>query len=178
MATTYEIIQGLSQAASNAYDGALDTDGKPLKVGLRREEDVMMFETRTMDGFGVKFYGNKMCVHYHSECTLKEVIGGDFESEIEQRIANVASFLKKEYKKVTGNSISFSPEKDCDILVQNISRQRSFVLAKKIFEISSMEEAKIEGTPVEDKVTSGWDKFLSQGGLGTRPPNDKRPKNK
>ena len=31
MATVYEIIQGLSQAAANAYDGALDDKHEPLK---------------------------------------------------------------------------------------------------------------------------------------------------
>ena len=30
MATVYEIIQGLSQAAANAYDGALDENGEPV----------------------------------------------------------------------------------------------------------------------------------------------------
>ena len=29
MATVYEIIQGLSQAAANVYDGALDENGEP-----------------------------------------------------------------------------------------------------------------------------------------------------
>ena len=38
MATVYEIVQALSQAAANAYDGAHDADGKPIKAGLRREE--------------------------------------------------------------------------------------------------------------------------------------------
>ena len=33
MATVYEIVQGLSQAAANAYDGALDDKGEPLKAG-------------------------------------------------------------------------------------------------------------------------------------------------
>jgi hypothetical protein len=29
MATVYEIVQGLSQAAANAYDGALGEDNEP-----------------------------------------------------------------------------------------------------------------------------------------------------
>ena len=33
-----EVIQGLSQAAANAYDGALDENGNSLDIGLRREE--------------------------------------------------------------------------------------------------------------------------------------------
>ena len=33
-----EIVNGISQAAANAYDGALDDKGEPLKVGLSRED--------------------------------------------------------------------------------------------------------------------------------------------
>ena len=42
MATVYEIVQALSQAAANAYDGAHDADGKPIKAGLQREEGSLL----------------------------------------------------------------------------------------------------------------------------------------
>ena len=74
--TTYKIIQGLAQAAANAYDGVHDErytlDGQVRKVGLRREEGDPLIDKRVMDGFSVKFLGNKMCIHYHSEGMLKE----------------------------------------------------------------------------------------------------------
>ena len=38
MASVMDVIQGLSQAASNAYDGALDENGNYLDIGLRREK--------------------------------------------------------------------------------------------------------------------------------------------
>ena len=42
MATILDIIQGISQAAANAYDGShieeYSHDGKVRKVGLKREE--------------------------------------------------------------------------------------------------------------------------------------------
>ena len=38
MATTYEIVQGLAQAAANSFDGALNEEGEPLAAGLQREE--------------------------------------------------------------------------------------------------------------------------------------------
>ena len=65
MATVYEIVQGLSQAAANAYDGALDEKGEPLLVGLQREEGDPILDKRVMDGFNVKFYGNMMCLSLH-----------------------------------------------------------------------------------------------------------------
>ncbi len=176
MATTYEIVQGLAQAAANAYDGALDDKGELLKVGLNREEGRIMFDSRTMDGFGVKFEGNMLCIHYHGECSLKEVIQNDFEGEMEQRLADIASYLKKEYKKVNGGSVSLSPEGEVDVLVQNISRQRSMVQAQRYYKIGGTDAEPIVGEATEDKLAAGWEKFMSQGGLGTRPPNDKRPK--
>ena len=38
MATTLEIINGISQVLSKAYDGALDENDEPVKIGLKREE--------------------------------------------------------------------------------------------------------------------------------------------
>ena len=32
---TLDIIRGIAQAAANAYDGALDDKGEPIKIGLR-----------------------------------------------------------------------------------------------------------------------------------------------
>ena len=46
MATVYEIVQGLSQAAANAYDGALDEGGEPLKAGLQREDGDPILDKR------------------------------------------------------------------------------------------------------------------------------------
>jgi len=37
-----DVVQGLSQAAANAHDGAYDDEGKLREVGLRREE-VMLY---------------------------------------------------------------------------------------------------------------------------------------
>ena len=96
MATVYEIIQGLSQAAANAYDGALGEDMSPVSVGaLRREEGNALIDERVMDGFNVKFEGNMMCLSYHSEVQLKEVYAGGFEEEMDQRITDIAGWLKR-----------------------------------------------------------------------------------
>jgi len=56
MATTLEIIQGINQAAANAYDGAHDerfVDGDAKKVGLSREEGCPIIDSRVSDGFGI-----------------------------------------------------------------------------------------------------------------------------
>ena len=36
MATVYK-LQGLSQAAANVYDGALNEDGEPIEAGLKEK---------------------------------------------------------------------------------------------------------------------------------------------
>jgi len=177
MATTYEIIQALSQAAANVYDGALNEDGEMIKAGLARENGNPLLDKRVMDGFGVKFYGNMMCISYMSEITLKEVYANGFESEIEGRIAEIAKFLKKEAKKVNGTNVSLTKEGEVDIRVENSSRVRSWVTASMHYKIGGMEEVKIVGEATEDKLAAGWEAFMKQGGLGTRPPNDKRPAN-
>ena len=79
---TLEIIQGLSQAAANAYDGVHDErfslDGQARQVGLRREEGCPIMDSRVIDGFSVKFYGDRVCINYQSDIRLREVHAGGF----------------------------------------------------------------------------------------------------
>ena len=67
MATTLEIVRGISQVMANSYDGALDDNGEPIKVGLKREEGHNINDSRIMDGFKVSFHGPQLCIHYHAE---------------------------------------------------------------------------------------------------------------
>lgn len=183
MATVYEIVQGLAQAAANAYDGALGEDYEPDKPGiLRREEGNALIDQRVMDGFNVRFYGNKMCLSYHSEIKLKEVYASGFESDIEQRIADIAGWLKKEYRKITGNSVSLTKDGEVDVRVENSSRVRSWVTAKMNYTVSGLDEDLAVTEPSEDRLDSNWKSFLDQGGWngegGKRPDNDSRKKDK
>ncbi len=177
MATVYEIIQGLSQAAANAYDGALGEDYEPANTGvLRREEGDALIDQRVMDGFNVKIYGDMMCLSYQSEIQLKEVYAGGFEEEMEQRLVDISGWLKKEYKKVTGNTVSLTKEGEVDVRVENSSRVRSWVLAKMHFKVGELSEEMRLDAPSADTVDTKWRSFLDQGGIGTRPKNDTRKK--
>tara|TARA_B100000941_G_C28487510_1_gene545865 strand:+ start:1005 stop:1529 length:525 start_codon:yes stop_codon:yes gene_type:complete len=166
MATVYEIIQGLSQAAANAYDGALGEDMSPAPTGvLRREEGDALIDHRVMDGFNVKFIGNMMCLSYHSEVQLKEVYAQGFEAEIDQRLTDIAGWLKKEYKKVTGNSVSLTEEGEVDVMVQNSSRVRSWVQAKKHYKVGGLEtESNVDNKAEAKTLEEGWRNFMSDGG--------------
>jgi hypothetical protein len=125
MATVYEIVQGLSQAAANAYDGAMTEDGEPLKAGLKREEGNPLIDKRVMDGFNVKFHGNIMRLSYMSEVQLKEVYANGFESDVESQMNEIVKFLKKEARKITGSTPSLTKQGEIDIRVENSSRVRS-----------------------------------------------------
>ena len=174
--TTLEIIQGLAQAASNSYDGAHDErhshDGVARTAGLRREEGCPIMDKRVMDGFSVSFYGNKMCIKYQSDIFLREVYANDFESEIERRLNEIKKFLQKEYRAITGKSVSLTAEGEAKVLVQSTSRVRSFVQAYQHYKISGIDEIPLLDPAIEQsrEVTR---KFLEQFS-DKRPPNDTR----
>ena len=170
-----DIIQGLAQAAANAYDGAHDErfslDGQARNVGLRREEGCPIIDKRVNDGFSVKFYGNKMVINYQSDIRLKEVYGGKFEQEMQRMLNEVKKFLQKEYKVITGNSVTLTAHGEPKILVQSTSRVRTFVQAYQHYKISGVKEEPIMDPAVEDSraVTR---KFIEQFKAAKRPSNE------
>ena len=180
MATIYEIVQGLSQAAANGYDGALDENGEPVKIGLKREDGDPILDQRVMDGFGVKFAGNMMCLTYQSDVQLKEVYASGFETDTEQRMMDISKWLKKEYKRITGNTVTLTKEGEIDVLVQNSSRVRSFVNAKLNFRVGGLDEDMNNQTGSKAQAEDRWRSFVDQGGWtgdgGKRPENDTRKK--
>ena len=68
-----DIVNGISQAAANAYDGALDEKGEPIKTGLTREEGDPILDKRVMDGFSVTMSGNILILKYQGEIMLRDV---------------------------------------------------------------------------------------------------------
>ena len=166
MATVLDIVRGISQAAANAYDGSHDerynSDGQARKVGLKREEGDPVLDSRVMDGFNVKYYGDKICIEYHGEIKLKEVHDSNqFENDINSRINDISKYLKKEYKKVTGDSLSLTKDGESDILVQHMSNIRSWVTAKQFYKVGGMGDTVdvYDGTSSKEKldqVTKDW----------------------
>ncbi len=129
-------------------------------------------DKRVMDGFSVSFYGNKMCIKYQSDIFLREVYANDFESEMERRLDEVKKFLQKEYRAITGKSVSLSAEGEAKVLVQSTSRVRSFVQAYQHYKISGIDEIPLLDPAIEQsrEVTR---KFLEQFS-DKRPSNDTR----
>ena len=107
---------------------------------------------------------------------LKEVHDSNFESDMESMLKKCASFLKKQYKTVTGNALSLKANGEPDIMVQSTSPVRSWVQAKQHFDIGGMDESteaiKAESEDRLDDAIKNWlaigkDKF----------PKTKKPEN-
>jgi len=171
---TLEIIRGLSQAAANAYDGGHDEryalDGQTRQVGLKREEGCPIIDKRVIDGFKVKFYGDSMIINYQSDVAMKDLKNDGFENEIARTINEVKKFLQKEYKAVTGKSVSLTKKGEPNIIVQTTSRVRTFVQAYQHFKVGGLQMDQIS-SPSEDLTRDITKRFL-QTAKAKRPQNE------
>jgi len=180
MATVYEIIQGINQAAANgAWDGAheesLQADGKARDAGLKRQDGHYINDRRVMDGFGVKFHGPILRLTYQAETRIKEVKNNNFEDEVVGQIAEIVKFLKKEYKAITGDTLTLTKEGDPKILVQRISNYRTDVQAHCDYRIGGLTDVvEVNGGSSEDRLEGAIKDWLAQGPKNTRPKNDTR----
>lgn len=141
MASVMEIVSGLSNAISNTHDGALDENGDPIKFGLRREKEVPITDKRVMDGFSIRLEGNKMCVYYNGEVTMKEVQAPGFEDEIKSIVVEVVKHLKKKFRSHVGEALQLKEDGDFVAEVQNMSRVRSWVTAKQLYTVGNYGDA-------------------------------------
>ena len=173
---TLEIIQGLAQAAANGYDGAHDEryslDGEVHKTGLKREEGDPILDKRVNDGFAVKFSANTLCLTYQSDIRLKDATDPKFEQEVERMINEVKKFLQKEYKKITGNSVTLSKLGEPIMSVVNLSRVRSFIKAYQHYTISGIKDMDPILEPSRSTENEVMKKFLAQHST-KRPQNEK-----
>jgi len=171
MATVYEIIKGINQAAANAYDGSHDErfvpDGETKQIGLTREEGCPLNDSRVIDGFKVRISGPKLIVSYQSELPLKAVHNSKLPDEIEQTYSDIAKFLKKEYKKITGDTLTLTVDGPANILLQNMSRIRTWCQCVKVYTIGGMKDIEALGVNSpgehEDKLRSAIEDWLKIG---------------
>ena len=170
-----DIIKGISHVAHKlGHDGALDDKGEPVKIGLKREEGHPILDSRVMDGFQVQFVEDKLCIQYHSEITLRDVHAKGFESDIDSMIKDIAKFLRKEYKTLTGNALTLTPVKgeDLRVEVESLSRVRSWVKAKRLFTIGGASADEIRADADGDPLDASIRKFLELGKKSPRPENE------
>jgi len=171
MATVYDIIKGIHQAAANAYDGSqyerYSYDGEERKCGLKREEGDPIIDSRVMDGFGVRISGPKLIVSYQSELPIKSFHNSKLDDEIESIFAGIAKFLKKEYKAITGDTLALKSDAPCEILLQNMSRIRTWCQCKKVYTIGGLKDTEAVGENLpgdsEEKLRAAVKKWLEIG---------------
>jgi len=152
MASTYEIIQGIHQAAANAYDGATEEDGKP-KLKLKRSEGNIMTDKRVMDGFGANVVNGKLLLTYHTECRVEDIHGVGMDKylhELKMMLKELVSYLKKEYKKVTKQTLTLTKEGEEEVLIEPISKIRTSVRATCVYKIGGLKEEKEDHRDAED----------------------------
>ena len=170
-----DVLRGISSAAAGMYDGALDDEGKPFEIGLKREEGNPNLYSRVIDGCKVRVSGKTLIVNYHSECKLKDVYSTNFLDDLERTMADIVKFLKKRYRQITGKALSLKEKGECDAHVQSTSRVRVFVTARKDYEISNLGDVENVSAPSEVELEKSFKKFLDASS-DKRPKNDKRPK--
>ena len=120
-----------------------------------------------MDGFGVRVCGDILKVHYHAEMPLKQTHPEDkLQSEMDQIMEDLISFLKKEYRNVTGTSLSLSPhDKESDVRSEYLNRQRVTTKATKQWKINGLSDLTKdrEESTEEHTLDDTFKKFLKQG---------------
>ena len=175
-----KVVQGLAQAVSdikaNGHDERYAYDGEARPAGLKREEGDIILDPRVNDGFSVRFMGHMMCIMYQADIQLKDIYGGKFENEMQLMINQVKKAIQKEYKKVTGNSVTLTAQGEPDIMAQSVSRVRNFVQAVQHFKISGIKENEYDGSSEGRTIEDSFKKFLELSNNNKRPSNDTRPK--
>ena len=178
MASVYDIIKGINQAAANAYDGSseedLTADGRARTVGLSREDGHYINDRRVMDGFKVSFHGPILRVKYQAEVRIKDVKENGFEDDIISKLKDIVKFLKKEYKIITSDTLSLTLVGEHQILVQRISNYRTDVQAQCDYRIGGLKDVgEVSGGTDKERVDTAVRKWLALGPKG-RPTNDTR----
>lgn len=163
------VISGISQALANAHDGALDEDGKPFEIGLKREVENYITTSRQMDGFSARVQGKILIVSYQAEILMKDVHDKKFESDIEGMFADIIKFLKKQYKIFTKNALRLKEKGKASVKVETVSRQRTWVVARKLYEIGGI-DVDGAGDDQNKKLEKAVYKWLENS-------TDKKPKN-
>ena len=178
MATVYDIVRGINQAAANAYDGSQDgrfrADGEDDPIGLKREKGCALNDSRVMDGFKVRMSGPKLIVSYQSEMPMSSFHNTKLDEELEQTFADITKFLKKEYKNVTGETLSLTEDSPADMILQNMSKIRTWVQASKVYTVGNMKDVVPVAEPSEDRLEDSFRKFLEQS-TDKKPDNVTRP---
>ena len=88
----------------------------------------------------------------------------NFENDLERKMGDIASYLKKEFKKITKKALNLKSLGDVDALVQQTSRVRVFVVATKTYEVGNLSSVDaVEGDTTVKNINRNFQDFLAEG---------------
>jgi hypothetical protein len=165
-----QVLKDLSVAAGQLYDGAVDSKGEPVDLGLKRDS-LPSTNRKYIDAGKVRFAGDKIIVSYEAEITLKQVhkdgISG-FQSEMDSMIQKLVDGLKKNYRAHAGKSITLTAEGDgAKVDVEYVSRYRTLVHAVRSYRVAGLSDV-VAATGAEvnkREMADSYKKFLEMGGF-------------
>jgi hypothetical protein len=132
--TVYEVVKAIYEAASNKHEGAIDENGKPIEIGLKRE-DQPLNDKQVMDGYGIAMHGNTLMIKYHSIEPVAGLHQKKFEKQVEARIDDVKRHLQKEFDRLTGSALRLKEMGEVKVLVETGNRVKVMVKAQRAFEV-------------------------------------------
>jgi hypothetical protein len=165
-----QVLKDLSVAAGQLYDGAVDSNGEPVDLGLNRDS-LPSTNRKYIDAGKVRFAGDKIVVSYEAEITLKQVykdgISG-FQNEMDDMIQRIVDGLKKNYRAQAGKSITLTAEGDgAKVDVEYVSRYRTLVHAVRSYRVAGLSDV-VAATGAEvnkREMADSYKKFLEMGGF-------------
>jgi hypothetical protein len=137
-----EIVQAISNAVHNKHHGAMGD-----KQDWRRSDDPK--ELVMLDGFNVKFAGDKLIISYNSEESFTNAHDPKFERKIEETLDKVADYIKTEYKKYATGTLRLKEAGEVKVLVETVNRRTIKVTASKVFEITNLKDVEGSREPSE-----------------------------
>lgn len=176
--TLAEVMKVLRQIQGQSYDGALTYDGKPLKIGMKRE-DTDEFHRRKIDAFSVSSaMPDVIKVKYSSQCRLEEIKDNKyFEDEVYEVLNSIKSHLQKEYKRISGKSVTLTEVKKHPIDVQYMSKVNCYLHTCVEYKVGNG-VGKDEDLSLKPTINDTIKNFLQKVKVDKKPLNDTRPKDK
>jgi len=157
MSSIYEVIKAIHQAAADAKDHPYG--GKKTGV-LKREEGDFILDSRSTDGFGVSILGNMLTIKYQSECKISDTREASFETDIETILQGIVTYLKKEFKSATSETLTLKMVGESNIKVESFNNKRGSVYASCQYEIGNIKPLKTDIK--QTGYTKAIDKMLKE----------------
>ncbi len=159
---TVSVLNALSSIMGEyGHDGATK-EGELVEIGLGRENGNPVLQSRTVDGFNIKVYGDKLCITHHLlDQKMKDFHEKDQYDQCQSTISDIASFLQKEFRKRTGKALSLKEDGKMHMDTEYVSRVRVNVVSKQHYNVGALKGLEVDSkSVVDDKLNKAAKSFL------------------